>query len=357
MGMALPMDLFLVRPGVSECPENAIDQHPNRWRLTQGGIAQAKASGHWLLTDAMPPFNRDAMPPFDRCFTSGHRPDMETAAYLGLPAQWNLESYLRSPDGVDQMLDLLNRECSGQRVVIVCHNAVIQAFRLRLEHLALERDGQTLYYTQIHDVRILHYTRQSSNFEPRTRTSADSSFSRFRMIRLDDRTSSNDWQPIVRPRLTSEELLAAVNENLTTYAEWQAAVRLRPGAEDRKHVKIPVSLLESMADTKPYEEATRIAIAILDSVLKGRDSYWESRGVNTWPNLTEWIVADALTDVRRTMDVTTEFELQIRYLVRYQPKQWAPLFERPYARAVVGATIEILRKTRAMDALVDALLD
>ena len=102
----LPLDLVLVRHGESEGNiavdaskggDNSIftpefrNRHSREFRLTDKGIAQAKAAGEWLRTNV--PF------PFTYFCVSDYIRAKETAALLALPdARWKDEFYLRERD-------------------------------------------------------------------------------------------------------------------------------------------------------------------------------------------------------------------------------------------------------------------
>jgi NAD+ kinase len=209
-----PYELVLVRHGQSEGNEAVARsqrgdlsaytpefkrKHSSTYRLTDKGIAQAKVAGKYI--------KEYIGEKFDRYYTSEYVRAMETAALLDLPgARWYTEIVLRerdkgpldntsviernekwaeemerrkrdsffwAPPGgeslanvcvrVDHTFNTLRRDCSRQRVIVVCHGEVMWAFRVRLERLSQMRFHK-LYKSKnpkdrIHNTTILHYTR------------------------------------------------------------------------------------------------------------------------------------------------------------------------------------------------------
>lgn len=260
--MTMPLDLVLVRHGESEgnlvkkrarkgdttgfTPEFR-DRHSSQFRLTDRGIAQAKAAGVWLKANG---FGR-----FDRYYTSEYLRAMETAGHLDLDLlpgkRWYADFFLRErdygrfdvmpydereekfgeyfraadrdgffwePPGGESMadvalrlgrlLDTLHRECSDKRVIVVCHGETMWALRVRLERMSQERFG-VLHasrdaHDRIHNCQVLHYTRR----DPGT----GDLLGRYDWMRSvcpwDETRSSNAWTRIVRPTYANEDLLA-----------------------------------------------------------------------------------------------------------------------------------------------------
>lgn len=258
--MGMPKNFYLVRHGESEgnaanrASRNGDNRHftteflkrsSARWRLTDNGRKQADAAGAW--------FGENGLIHFDRQYTSEYIRAMETAGRLGLPGKWLIDFYLRerdqgtldimpddelksrfieevkrrerdvffwAPPGgeslatlclrVDRVLNTLHRECDNKDVIITCHSEVMWAFRARIERMTQQRFLE-LYKSpdpkdHIHNCQILHYTRT----DPHT----GHNLSHMDFVRsiwpVDQTKSRNEWEPIVRPRFTSEELLKLV---------------------------------------------------------------------------------------------------------------------------------------------------
>lgn len=262
----MPIDLVLVRHGESEGGEanrrsrnddhsaftdEFINRHSMYWRLTDRGIAQARAAGQWIRMDKLLGAERgDNWSIFDRYYTSAYIRALETAYHLNLPgATWRPEFYLRErdygvfdvmsqenrvsryhevleererqslfwtpPNGesvatlclrVDRMLDTLHRECADGRVIAVCHGKTMWAFRIRLERISLAR-YEELHRSQalhdhIHTSQILHYTRR----DPVT-GNLDKRYEWMRSACPWDSTrSTNVWNQINRPTFTNDDL-------------------------------------------------------------------------------------------------------------------------------------------------------
>ncbi|MDO8598852.1 MAG: phosphoglycerate mutase family protein [bacterium] len=264
--MTMPVNLVLVRHGESEgnianrrsragddgaFTQQFSERHSSLWRLTTRGIAQAKSAGAWLRENLS---RGEGVTVFDRYYVSEYVRALETAGHLGLPgAVWFRSAYLRErdwgqldvmPDAVrrerfaeelarrerdgffwappggesmatlclreDRILQTLHRECTDQDVGIVGHGEVMWAYRVLLERMTQPRyralDASSDPRDHIHNCQILHYSRR----DPATRKLA-SSYRWMRSVCPWDLTKSrNDWEPIERPRHTSEELLAEV---------------------------------------------------------------------------------------------------------------------------------------------------
>ena len=256
----MPLDFVLVRHGQSEgnvashasrrgddslfTPEFRA-RHSWQWRLSDLGIAQAKAAGEWL---------RGEFGEFDRYYTSAYLRAKETAYYLGFEdSEWGQEIYLRErdhgdidsmplserearyaesmrvekmdplfwspPNGeslaqlclrADRILDTIHRD-PAQRVAVVCHGVLMWAFRIRLERISLDEfnilDADPS--ERIKNCQILHYSR----IDPETRGSAEPAVAPYlnwvRAIAPYD-GDYGDWRPIVRRRLSNADLLADV---------------------------------------------------------------------------------------------------------------------------------------------------
>lgn len=261
--MTLPIDLVLVRHGESEMnvaihrSENGDHsaytpefrgRHTSSMRLTDLGQKQAFTAGEWLKREFPAGF-------FNRFVASEYARATETAALLGLPnAAWYRDFYLRErdwgqldsypddergakfgenlrmkdvepfywiPSGgeslaalcqrIDLVLELLRRECSDKRVIIVCHGEVMLGFRIKIEKLSQTKFKEIYLSPQeedrIKNCQILHYSR---------RDPASGEISRhidwMRMIRpTKSPVWTTGWREIVRPSYTNEELLQIVS--------------------------------------------------------------------------------------------------------------------------------------------------
>ena len=255
-------DLILVRHGESEgnvarrlslqgdhrlYEGEFLNRHSSLWRLTDRGRAQARSAGKWLQEEFQ------EIPGFSRHYTSEYLRAMETAALLELPnnPEWFAEVFLRERDWgqldlmsqeerianfsqelrrrdrdrffwlppggeslamvamrVDRFLAMLNRECSNENVIVVCHGEVMWSFRLRLERMsqaqfhALGRSKDP--HDRIHNGQILHYTRRNPNDGNDVR----SAFHWYRSVCPWDKTlASPKWTRFHRTVYTSEMLL------------------------------------------------------------------------------------------------------------------------------------------------------
>ncbi|MBI4142422.1 histidine phosphatase family protein [Candidatus Uhrbacteria bacterium] len=221
------------------------DRHSSLWRLTDRGRAEATTAGKWLRSHGMT---------FDRHLVSTYVRAMETAVRLELPdAQWRPEYYLRerdwgqldvmsveermarfaeemarrerdgfywAPPGgesmaqfslrIDRVLDTLHRECSNQRVLIVCHGEVMWALRIRLERMSqrrfMELDQSKDPKDHIHNCQVIQYSRR----DPTTGVVC----ARYEWMRSvcpwDLTRSRNEWERIVRPTFSNDDLAAEV---------------------------------------------------------------------------------------------------------------------------------------------------
>lgn len=260
--MAMPRLLVLVRHGKSEGNvakklsqkgDDSIYQNPDftnrhssQFRLVDEGRKQAELSGDWIRANVGSYF--------DRYYVSGYIRAMETAAYLGLhAAQWFPEFNLRErnwgdldvmPESirherfaesmlkkeitpfywkpnngesiaeccmrVDRVIDTLHRECDGKRVVVVSHGELMWAWRVRLERMSEERylelDRSRDPKDHIDNGHILMYTRE----DPLTGRLAPYLNWMKSISPSHPEATRDEWQEIVRPRYTNEELLAFV---------------------------------------------------------------------------------------------------------------------------------------------------
>ena len=258
----MPVDLVLVRHGRSEGNEAReqskrgdssayTDQFRVRrnreWRLTDLGIAQARAAGAWI--------GHHVAPTFSRYYTSEYLRARETAGHLGLPeACWVQDillrerswgradfvmpeseryelfaaelsarredpCYWRPPEGeslaevclrVERVLARLTRECPGGSCVVVTHEDVMWAARFMLERMTQQQWRVLLLSDdpcdKIHNGQVLHYTRR----DPLSGDCADT-FSWVRSACPCDRSRGREeWRRIEPARFTNDELLADV---------------------------------------------------------------------------------------------------------------------------------------------------
>eukprot|EP01113_Clastostelium_recurvatum_P032405 TRINITY_DN4166_c0_g1_i1.p1 TRINITY_DN4166_c0_g1~~TRINITY_DN4166_c0_g1_i1.p1 ORF type:complete len:346 (-),score=81.51 TRINITY_DN4166_c0_g1_i1:25-1062(-) len=287
---AWPYELVLVRHGQSEGNEAQSrskkgdlsaytpefkKKHSSVYRLTDKGIAQAKVAGSWI--------KENIGEKFDRYYTSEYVRAMETAALLELPgAKWYTEIVLRerdkgqldnisyseknerfgdemarrkrdaffwAPPGgesianvcvrVDHTFNTLRRECSNQRVIMVCHGEVMWAFRVRLERLSQIRYHQLVSSGNpkdtIHNSQVLHYTR----IHPVT----GEIFPYFKFLKSvcpwRPEYSSEGWMEFDRPTYSNEELMQSV-QSVPRYVnnfpnkeeDEKIEEALKPGAAD-----------------------------------------------------------------------------------------------------------------------------
>jgi len=111
---------------------------------------------------------------------------------------------------VDHTFNTLRRECSSQRVIIVCHGEVMWAFRTRLERLSSIRFHKLQSSTDkrdlIHNGTILHYTR--------VHPSTGEIFPYFRFMRSvtpgKPEYSTLGWMEFERPVYSNDELMQSV---------------------------------------------------------------------------------------------------------------------------------------------------
>lgn len=258
----MPVELVLVRHGRSEGNEareqsKQGDNSPytpefrarrNReWRLTDLGIAQAKAAGRWV--------REQISPTFSRYYTSEYLRARETAGYLGLPrASWVQDillrerswgradfvmpeseryelfsaelaarredpCYWRPPEGeslaevclrVERVLNRLGRECPGGTCILATHEDVMWAARFVVERMTQEQWRDLLLSDdpcdKIHNGQVVQYTRR----DPATGQCSDSLEWVRSVCPWDPARSRGEWQRIQPPSFSNEELLAAV---------------------------------------------------------------------------------------------------------------------------------------------------
>lgn len=261
--MAMPIDLFFVRHGqsignlvhqlmrsrdMSLFTEEFRALHTSDWRLTAKGVSQAKIAGEWIRNN----IGTD----FFRCYVSSYVRAMETAFHLNLPqARWYQEMYLRERDygildrlsseerqeqyGVylsareidpfywtppggesiatliqrlNMVLNTIYRECADKRVILVCHGEVMWGFRVRIERMPPDEykrlDKSTNSFDSIHNCQILHYSRRN----PHT-NEIEPYLNWLRSICPTDLTrSSNEWQKIIRPVYSNQDLKTAIEK-------------------------------------------------------------------------------------------------------------------------------------------------
>jgi broad specificity phosphatase PhoE len=191
--MALPMDLIVIRHGQSEANTKQKDPRGNTpndgrdnlTRLTQTGIAQAKAAGAWL--------RGNGLSRFDRYYTSPYIRARQTATLLALDGAWTIDNRWRErncgaasqgingqqqhkwywrPGGgealgtevrqrFESILQTLRQEASDRRVIAATHGKFMTVVRFVMERMSaeewLQRDRQEL----IENCQILHYSRRS----------------------------------------------------------------------------------------------------------------------------------------------------------------------------------------------------
>lgn len=218
-----------------------FEKTPGRnWKLTETGIAQAKAAGNWV--------SENISPTFDNYYVSTFVRTKQTAAYLGLGnASWkitrrvrerdwgefgsiprskykdvsesnvNLHSvdylYWRPPSGESMadlqirarlLFDTLHRECDQKKVIVVSHGEFIDACRAELEYLNDEEWDEVskdIIY-KIYNAQVLHYSR----IDPKTKERA--SYLRwFQNVCPWSDDPDDSWSVIERKSYSNEDLL------------------------------------------------------------------------------------------------------------------------------------------------------
>ncbi len=260
---SMPNNIILVRHGESEgnviqkankegrkieIPAEFFDRHTCDWRLTSLGKKQAKVAGDWLKAN----ISTD----FFRYYVSHYLRAMETAFLLNLSnALWfkdhyivernwgimdrkrpeeraerfalDMESkkinpfYWKPPRGesmldlclrIDRRLNTLYRECEGRDVIFVCHGEIMWAFRIILERITLHDyimlDESKDPKDRINNCQIIHYSR----INPKTNEQSKHIDWVRSICPWDLKISSNDWQKIIRPTFTNEQLMEFVEK-------------------------------------------------------------------------------------------------------------------------------------------------
>ena len=219
----LPVDLILVRHGQSEGNlYDEVDEHgcatgrteeadalkrklhghqSSEWRLTDLGRHQAERAGRVLTEKVLARIGS-----FDKAYVSSYARAMETAACLGLPnLRFHVHIFLREKEtvkewgrsGVDLraafgwggsssintfygdatglespadllirirlFLDHLQQQCSGQRVLVVCHAHVLRAFRILLTDVDPANYAKA-WKLKLQNCAIEWYTRRDDEF-------------------------------------------------------------------------------------------------------------------------------------------------------------------------------------------------
>ncbi len=260
--MTMPVDLVLVRHGQSE-QNLAIDEalHGNRsmlteqfratpdsqFRLSNQGRIQADLTGKWMRTNGLGYF--------ERRYVSDYVRAKETAAYLNLDGpNWYVDPSLRerewgSLDGMSWeeceerirldaqarmkdpfywvpsngesiaqltvrlriLLDVLHRECSDMRVIVVCHGEVMLALRFMLERMSVDNWIDLEYSddpsAKIHNCQILHYTRR----DPQSGTLSSHLDWMQSLCPCQPGNNSVGWMPIRRETFSNEDLISQVD--------------------------------------------------------------------------------------------------------------------------------------------------
>lgn len=260
--IGMPTNLFFVRHGQSEgnvavqmskdgddsaFTEEFTERHSKTWKLTEKGIEQAKEAGQWLINNGYAKFDHYYVSPYDRT--------LQTAAYMGLPgANWHRpkltlrerdrgrldatsvqvlknehpdvekgeqqDAYLYRFPGGESMADselrarhmctTLEREASGQDVVIVTHGEMMLSFEKLLEGFSLDefmrRFNSHDNFDKIHNCQILQYSR----IDHITGKLNNYYVSKRSICPWDLSKSSNEWKYIKREKFTNEQLLESI---------------------------------------------------------------------------------------------------------------------------------------------------
>lgn len=262
--MGKPLRLILMRHAESEgnvtqdpmrqqAARNAAPEFGNRhsslWRITDVGIAQARAAGKWLC--------EHGLSNFDAYFVSDYLRAIETAAYLELPtARWMITSELRERDsGLLETLSENERvkqfplhmrqaqlslyygkppdgesiaqaaartrswyfdvvECAHyESVIIVGHGRAIRAQRSVLEgvpssaYAAWEKMADPNYVT--HNTQIIEYAR----IDPADPSHILDDFGWVRSVcPWDPSLSTNEWRSLSTRAYTNHDLLVLANQ-------------------------------------------------------------------------------------------------------------------------------------------------
>lgn len=261
----LPLDLVLVRHGQSDgnvaiqkarigddsdFSPDFLGKHTTHWRLTDRGRTQARLAGLWLKQNNLSRFN---------CYyVSEYRRAIETAALLGLRgAKWRVDAQLRERDhglldifppkeragkfseyfrlmkthrfysatpAGESIADVCNRLRSNiigalrqssedQRVIVVAHGEVLQAFRIIFEHLLADEFHQISIIEprsfKIGNGQVIHYSRVN----PANAKDVQTSFSWVRSVNpFDSSYAGHDWRAIKHRRFSNKELLTLIKK-------------------------------------------------------------------------------------------------------------------------------------------------
>jgi len=108
-------------------------------------------------------------------------------------------------------LKVLERDCAGLRVLVVCHGNIMEGFRLLIERLTqfqwLKVNASADPYDKIHNCQIFWYSRRTpTNYRVHTNTSWVK-----RICPWKPEKSKNQWEEIKVPSFSSENLLEIVN--------------------------------------------------------------------------------------------------------------------------------------------------
>jgi len=213
--------------------------------LTSLGRDQAKTTGDWI--------RENIYQQFDAYYVSEYVRAKETASLLGFEeSEWHSEFYLREQDNgvftslsgterkelwskelerkkldsfyyappggesiancclrVERWLHDLRVNCSGFRVIAVCHGNILKSLRIRIEKMNQENWGllQTDKY-KTHNCQVIHYSRRNP-FNGKVGKNIDWVRS---ICPWDLRRSvqTAEWEEIKRPSFTNEQLFQSL---------------------------------------------------------------------------------------------------------------------------------------------------
>lgn len=258
----MPKNLFLLRHGESvgnvavkksknnddsDFTDDFMSRHSKTWHLTEKGIWQAKQARSWLIENNLARFDHYYVSPYYRA--------IQTAAHLDLPnARWHRpkitlrerdrgildltsvqvrlrefpevdiaeqqEAYLYRFPGGESLADAelrarhfcttLEREASGEDVIIVNHGDMMRAFQKLFEGFSLEEfmrlNNSESELDRIHNCQILQYSR----VDHVTGKLHDYLVSKRSICPWDLKRSKNEWEYIVRQKLSNEDLFNMV---------------------------------------------------------------------------------------------------------------------------------------------------
>ncbi len=260
----LPVDIVIVRHGESEgnvaakasrngdnsffTPEFR-NRHSRDFRLTDKGIEQAKAAGHWIRSNIQLPFDRYLVSDYIRAKETAFLLSLMGAAWSpeyqlrerdkalmdNLPepeqrklfsleqAQYDIDPFLAIPAGGGESIPALclrlkadviaqlARDYSSMKVIIVCHGHVMRALQLELLNLGhddfLKLDRSEDPRDKIQNCRIMWFSRR----DPATGQVVGSRLHAWRSIcPWNTEATDTGWQIIERKRLSNEALQAEV---------------------------------------------------------------------------------------------------------------------------------------------------